>query len=152
MISRLIVIRHGKPLSDGFAEDGLRPLSNEGRIVQRQMAERLKALGISPGLILTSPLLRAVQSAEIVGEVFEAPVEEESALGEEFDAEVVLGRILPGKTIAIVGHMPTLPQLVEKLVGKPVLPDGICKSGMVILSFKDKIGWGKAHFENYLKQ
>ncbi len=154
MTTRLIVIRHAAPVSNGHADDALKTLSKEGRLAQLKLAERLKAEGIIPKIIFTSPLIRAVQSAEILGEFLHVPVQEEPALGEYFDEAVILDH-LPSpeheETIALVGHMPTLAMLVEKLAGSRVLPDGIAKSGAVILEFEDKIGWGQAKFKSYLR-
>lgn len=154
MTTKLIVIRHAAPVSNGHADDALKTLSKEGRQAQRKLAEKLKAEGAIPKLILTSPLIRAVQSADILGEILQVPVQEEPALGEEFNEKVLLDHIPSPEheeTLALVGHMPTLAAFVEKLVGKRVLPDGIGKSGAVILEFEDQIGWGKASYQGYLQ-
>lgn len=146
-MTQLIVIRHGAQVHAGYGDDALKVLSEEGRITQRKVAMKLKEEGVTPTLILTSPLIRAVQSAEILGEVLEAPVEEEAALGAEFDEEALLNRLPPpekGETLIMVGHMPTLADFVERLVGERVLPHGIGKSGVVKLLFPKEIGWGKA--------
>jgi phosphohistidine phosphatase len=136
---KLIVIRHGAYTSDGS-------LSVEGRLAIGELANRLQGEGIKR--IYTSPLLRAVQSAEIIGEALQVPVEEEPALGDDFQEEVLLERIV--ETIALVGHMPTLAHLVERLVGARVLPHGIGKGGCVILTFEGQIGWGQAKFESLI--
>lgn len=146
MSTKLIVTRHADQINDGYAEDELKPLSQKGRHMQRQMAERLRSEGIQPSLILASPLLRAVQSAEILSEVLQTPFVLEPALGVDFDEDVILSRLQPNETVLLVGHMPTLVFLVEKLVGARVLPNGIGKSGVVRLTL-DEIGWGMARFE-----
>lgn len=142
MSTKLIITRHGDPINEGYADE-LKPLSEKGRLMQRKMAESLKNGGIQPALILTSPLLRAIQSAEILSVVLQVPFVEEPALGVDFDEEVILNRLKQSDTLLLVGHMPTLVFLVEKLVGARVLPQGIAKSGVVMLTL-DEIGWGKA--------
>ena len=137
MTTRLIIMRHG-------AQDHSGRLTEEGRQKHRQSAERLKELGIKLDLILTSPLIRAVQSAEILAEVLPAPIVVETGLGEDFDQEIILALIPQNQTIALVGHMPTLADLAEKLAGAPLLPHGLHKSEAILLTFPDKIDWGKA--------
>ncbi len=152
MTTRLIAIRHGKPKSDGYAEDALRPLSEEGEAIQRRVTEELKGHGLKPTMILTSPLLRALQTAEVISEIFKIPVYEDPALGVEFDGDALLDS-LPApefnETVVLVGHAPTLAQFVEKLVGAEVLPHGLAKSSAAVIDFHDEIGIGKAKFVGY---
>lgn len=71
-MKRLYLMRHGhSPTTQeaGVSSDALRPLSDLGREDARWMAAELARLGCAPGLILHSPLLRAVQTAAEVATV-----------------------------------------------------------------------------------
>lgn len=68
----LYLLRHGE--TDWNAEGRLQgqtdiPLNEKGKVQMLQVAEELKKLGIRVDLVITSPLLRARQSAEIVSEM-----------------------------------------------------------------------------------
>ena len=95
MSFQVIAIRHAIPVSEGYASDDLRPLSNEGREQQKVVVDKLKERGLQPSLVLASPLLRAQQTAEIVAEAYGLSLETEEALGVPFDASGLLERRLP---------------------------------------------------------
>ncbi len=65
----LVLFRHADALNVGEAgikTDEERPLSDKGKVRAKASARGLKALGLKPDLILSSPLVRARQTAEIV--------------------------------------------------------------------------------------
>lgn len=66
----LYILRHGLAVGGGYAghDDDLRPLSAEGRRRLGLTARLLASVGMPCSLILASPLLRAVQTAEIIAE------------------------------------------------------------------------------------
>lgn len=119
----LYLIRHGLAGEHGsYANDNERPLTEEGKQKTQQVAHRLVALNLEFDLILTSPLVRAKQTAEILME---------SGLGkqlEEFRPLAPEGRIedwlewlsswKPGKAgcLALVGHEPGLSTWAETLI------------------------------------
>jgi len=149
MTTRLVAIRHAKPLSEGYAEDSLRPLAEEGKAVQRIVTQKIKEGGIKPDVILCSPLLRAQQTAEIIGETFDIPVQDELALGDQFDSHKLLDFLPPpdhNQTIVFVGHAPTLAEFVNQLVGEVALPNGLSKSEAAVVEFDNTIGFGKGKF------
>jgi broad specificity phosphatase PhoE len=74
-VIELYLMRHGiaADLGDaGVLKDEDRPLTLEGRAKMRQAAEGIGEFGLKLNLILTSPLLRARQTAEVVAEVLDA--------------------------------------------------------------------------------
>jgi len=151
MATYLVAVRHAKPVSKGYSDDA-RPLSEEGRRGQKKVAQEMLQDERAFDCILTSPLVRAEQSAEILAKVFDASVTTEPALGNEFDADALLGKIpdtAMNQTICFVGHAPTLAVFVNKLVGKNVLPDGLSKASAVIIVFPDTIAYGQADFVQY---
>jgi phosphohistidine phosphatase len=65
----LFLLRHGiavEPGTPGLAHDSERPLTPEGRRKVRRLARALDRLEVQPGVILTSPFVRARQTAELV--------------------------------------------------------------------------------------
>lgn len=116
------------------------------------MSAFLFSLGFHPTRIFHSPLLRAEQTAEILGETFHIQPEVESALSYDFDEQALLKKIPDPKlnqTLIFVGHMPSLLLFAHALVGKPFLPGEMARSGTVVLEFEKEIGFGKASFITY---
>lgn len=123
MRTQLLLMRHGETANSGYADDDLRRLTPRGKLMQKIMAERLKEVQLIPDKIYSSSLIRAVESAEIVGQVLGIAVEQTPALGLDFNKEALFNLIemhFP-KRLLFVGHMPTLPQFLNTLVGKKVL-------------------------------
>src|SRR5579883_1178527 len=67
---QVLLLRHGIA-EDGHAgqSDAERALTNEGRKKLRQVLQRAATAGVQPDLILSSPLKRALQTAEIAKRV-----------------------------------------------------------------------------------
>jgi phosphohistidine phosphatase len=121
----LYILRHGiavEPGSPGYAKDADRPLTPEGERKLGQISEAMEALGLAFDLILSSPYLRARQTAEIVAESLKARKQL------EFSDSLVPGGSMkklveflnrlqppPGKVL-LVGHEPYLSGLVSLLV------------------------------------
>jgi phosphohistidine phosphatase len=63
---RVVLIRHGEASDPRSSPDGSRHLTSHGRALSRDVARALFARGVVPSVIYTSPLVRAVQTAEIV--------------------------------------------------------------------------------------
>ncbi len=138
---RLFIIRHG--LADwpswGGA-DAERPLNPEG--VRRLQAEgaRLAELGLKPGLILHSPLKRAQETAEILGEALgiSERVRVHDRLCPGFgshDLKKVLREHADLEELMLVGHAPDVGEVVKALTGSTVK----FKEGTVALVKVDEV-------------
>jgi phosphohistidine phosphatase len=122
---KLYVMRHG-PAED-HADSGVdadRALTASGRDRVRAVAKVLVDAGESPAHIVTSPLVRAVQTAEIVALVTKlfdrgGTVEVRRALAPGGDASrLALGFASEQRRrVLFVGHEPDLSTLVARLVG-----------------------------------
>jgi len=104
--------------------DDERPLTEKGRRQAERLGRLLAAAGLTPDAVLTSPLVRARETAEIVADLLGAVVRIESRLGEPLDLATV-DAILddagsPGRPI-VVGHDPDFSEIVTELVGAPIL-------------------------------
>jgi phosphohistidine phosphatase len=126
MTIRFFLVRHGRAEGRHPQGDAARRLLPEGRAA---FAAHARALASELPLvrIATSPLARAVETAELLSEASGAAVEEDAALGAgESDGRALLrhGRLLGDRT-ALVGHNPELAEAVSLAAGKQVeVPPG----------------------------
>ena len=120
---RVYLVRHGIALDHedrGALADDDRPLTAKGRVRFRRGARAFARLGEPPDFIFTSPLARAVQTAEILAAALKA---DEVLVLEELRPEGPIGKLLSevgrqvkdGQSVALVGHDPQMSQLVAAL-------------------------------------
>ncbi|GAB4234176.1 MAG: phosphohistidine phosphatase SixA [Chlamydiales bacterium] len=150
-MSRIVVaVRHAHPEApSGYASDDLIPLCDEGRIAQEKVVKALNQAGYIPTKILTSPLLRAKQTAEIIADYFGVNYEVFEALGSYFDRELLMSRLQyldDHEVVYLVGHAPTLAELVNDLAGEQVLHYGLSKSCAAVIQFDQRIIMGSGRF------
>lgn len=120
----LYLMRHGIALAQdepGINSDSERPLSPKGVKRLRSIAKGLARLKIPFSPFLTSPLLRARQTAEIVAQTLglEAELKEISGLAPESSVEQLmfsLTRFHAQKHMLLVGHEPLLSDTASFLV------------------------------------
>ncbi len=138
----LYIIRHGLAGDSGtYANDDERPLTEEGRQKTRQVAKRLVTLGLQFDLILSSPLIRARQTAEILlDEGLGQELQEVAYLSPDGDIANWLNWFQswnPGKnsSFALVGHEPNLSAWAELLAwGEAKGAIELKKAGVIGLS------------------
>jgi phosphohistidine phosphatase len=120
----LYLLRHGiavDPSVPDFAKDAERPLTPKGKRRLRQIAEAMGALKISFDLILSSPYVRAKQTAEIVAKVLKRRkklkfTDELMPGGNPKSLIQQLNDLHPKpKSILLVGHEPYLSKLIALL-------------------------------------
>lgn len=148
-------VRHAEAIEATMSlPDEWRSLTKKGRATTSKMRSIIFKNGPKPGIIITSPLVRAVQTAEILFK----KIHKESEI-------VISEHLLPGthinkfikyiqsydkdSCVVIVGHEPMLSMIVSKLLDKPSDSVKIKKSACVTLAFmpNKKI---KAKFLGYL--
>lgn len=122
---KLVVVRHAAAVerSPDISEE-TRYLTPEGRVFFRKTARTMLKNGVEPGLILTSPLLRAVQTADILVETlaYSGPfiVRDELRPGFDIqDLEKLLDDYPSVDELVLVGHEPDLSTLVAFLISRP---------------------------------
>ncbi len=120
----LYLVRHAEAAdrSDAYPDDDLRPLTPDGMTRFRAEVRALGELGVSIDRILSSPLVRARQTAEILSEVQPGhpPVLIADALAPGGSAARVfrdLARLTGDREVALVGHEPGIGQLAGRLIG-----------------------------------
>lgn len=131
---KLFFLRHG------IAEDAVggmrdydRALTSEGRAELDKVARAMLRLGVKPDVILSSPLVRARQTAQIVGEILGVAVEEavELQAGCSFeDLLRLLGRYSE-ETVMLVGHQPDLSSIAARLINADERGLVLKKAGLI---------------------
>jgi len=120
----LYLVRHGIAAERGeaYPNDDVRPLTPDGMAKFRKAVRGLARFDVSIDIVLTSPLLRARQTAEILAKgLGNAAVVDADALrpGARFDRLVRAVTDSSGNTaIALVGHEPDIGQAAGRLVGR----------------------------------
>mgnify|MGYP001115942431 FL=1 len=130
---KLCFLRHGEADWPNWTKpDNERPLTERGRKEMKRVAKFLERLKFIPDSILTSPLPRASQTAEIVGRRLGIELQTEPALAHGFNVER-LRRLLAerdAESVMIVGHEPEFSEVIGKLTGGKIK---ISKAGVALL-------------------
>jgi phosphohistidine phosphatase SixA len=109
---RLFLVRHAH--SAPGEPDSLRPLSAKGREQARALGERLAA--VSPDAVLTSPLLRARETATAIARAADLEARSDERLAPGATAEDVLATVEgAGETVVAVGHQPDCSEIAADL-------------------------------------
>lgn len=114
-----IAVEHGAP---GFARDAERPLTPKGRRQLHKIAAAMRAMKLRFDVILSSPLVRARQTAEIVAA--DLKVQKRLFLADELkpggNAKTLVKHIMaldsPPENLLLVGHEPCLSELISLFV------------------------------------
>jgi phosphohistidine phosphatase len=140
-MKKLIFVRHGRSEDpDPEISDFERSLTLKGKIISRQMARKLIEKDKSPGLMITSPAFRAIETAFIFAEEF--GIEHEKIIIDStlyykmnFQAltEIISRASDDTDEITLFGHNPSFTDIPDKLCkgGCDFLP----KSGVICISF-----------------
>jgi phosphohistidine phosphatase len=111
------LLRHGDA-EDG-SPDSERPLTDKGREQSRAVGAALGALGVEVDACLTSPKVRAAETARLACEPLGVePQLEPKLAGGPFDAEALAAGL--GDEVLLVGHDPDFSMAVHSLTGAQV--------------------------------
>jgi phosphohistidine phosphatase len=136
-MTQLYLVRHEEAEPGAFGPDGHRALTDHGRRRMHKNAQRFLDLGERPDLILTSPLVRAVQTAEILASVlgYDGPLLARNRVAEPASFADLLALLdeHPVKRLVMVGHEPTLSGFVAHLLGNPRMTRGFSPGTMIAL-------------------
>jgi phosphohistidine phosphatase len=120
----LYLVRHGiaEDRGDEWPDDSKRPLTSGGIGKLRKEARGLMALDVTFDQIVTSPLVRTRQTADVLAEVLKGkpPVATSDALAPAGTPAAVIqeiGRHVRKARVALVGHEPNLGELAAQLIG-----------------------------------
>ena len=130
---QVFLVRHAAAVDETLdLRDPFRHLTALGRDQATSLGERLRWYDCSPTQIWASPLVRAVQTAELIASAMhcKTAVEVAAALAPEGDAHAVVAavRALPASCgVLLVGHEPGLSAVGALLVGDPTF-EGLAKA------------------------
>lgn len=136
---KIYLVRHGiasDRIGGAVLNDGMRPLTDEGRSETKAVGKGLKRLGVKPDVIVVSPLVRTRQTAEILAEVFklERPLEICNALAPGGTPATIfkfLQQFDKAQEIMLVGHEPDVGLITAALLGAGDLEIPFQKAGVV---------------------
>jgi phosphohistidine phosphatase len=132
---RVYLFRHSRAVDEtATLPDDQRYLSVAGRRRAREVGARLAKEAVQFDAVLTSPLVRAVQTAELVAERlgFLGEVEAFPRLAPGFPARVAVGELASrGVSVAVFGHSPGISDIGAFLCSRPSFPG--LKPGMCAL-------------------
>ncbi len=140
----LYIVRHAwaEPRDDQqWPDDALRPLTKKGR---KRFAKLVRALGarrFSPQLVLTSPLVRCRQTADLIAENLsgEATTVDRPELAPNSDLEALVAwtarEAKDLDEVAWVGHAPDVGHLAAALIGDPRCAIEFAKGAVAAIEF-----------------
>ena len=124
MAYEVYLIRHGvaEERGEAWPDDTKRPLTDGGAARLRRIARGLVRLGVRLDVVLTSPLVRARQTADVVAVAFEPRppivVVDSLAPGASYDRVLTdLEKQSRRTRIALVGHEPGIGEIAARLAG-----------------------------------
>lgn len=157
-LREVYILRHGIAADHGsFSKDSERPLTEEGQIKTGKIARAMKGLELSFDLILSSPYVRARETAEIVAR--EMDLEKRLKFSDHLmvggDPVLMIREInkdyREAQSILLVGHEPYLSGLISVLSAGSDMP--ICvlkKAGFAKLSLASEFRYGRCAYLEWL--
>lgn len=137
---KIYLVRHGiasDRIGGAVLNDGMRPLTDEGRTETKAVGKGLKKIGVKPDVMVVSPLVRTRQTAEILAEVLkvERPLEICNALAPGGTPSTIfkfLQQFDKAQELMLVGHEPDVGAIVANLIGAhdleiPFPKAGVCR-------------------------
>ena len=155
----LYIMRHGlaeEPSPKG--DDAARKLTPKGADKIRKAAAGMRATGLAFNMILTSPIARAAETAEIVANEIGGPkpraVPELSTGASPANALEALAKQRLPESVMVVGHEPTLSRLASLMLTGSSESVGIKlkQGGVIALEFPDRVERGAAQLRWMMTQ
>ncbi len=135
------LFRHGIAVDRSDAScppDPERPLTDEGVKRTRAAARGLAALDLAPTAVLSSPYVRARQTADLAVMELGLPgdsVREIPALTPDGDPDEVLTALADvGDDVLCAGHAPNLDRVIARAAGAPRVFTALKKAGLAVLA------------------
>jgi len=142
---RLHLLRHAHAgdAIDWEGDDALRPLTQKGRGQAERLGRFLRDHGVRPDVIVSSPKVRALQTAEIVAAELGMTVRRDARLGDEFGKRELWALLdeLGAREPMLVGHDPDLSGLLAYLIDAVGLP--MRKATLATIDLETRLGDGE---------
>jgi phosphohistidine phosphatase len=110
---KVVLVRHAEAAPGD--PDELRALTPAGHEQARRLGEQLRAEGIRPDAVLTSPLLRARETGADLGFGEPEPIDELSPGATAEDVRAATAGL--GETVVVVGHQPDCSRITAAVRG-----------------------------------
>jgi phosphohistidine phosphatase len=115
---RLYLVRHAEAAPGN--PDELRTLTEHGQEQARRVGEQLARDGVRPDAVLSSPLLRARETAQAIAKATGASAEPDERLAPGATAEAVRATVAGrGEAVVVVGHQPDCGKIAASISGGP---------------------------------
>lgn len=115
----LVLMRHGVAEDpDARPTDAERRLTPEGLAAAGQAARGLVALGVQPDVVVTSPLIRCHQTAQLVADAAGCPLQDDARLAPGMTTDDLLDVVLDhpdARVIVCCSHQPGLTYALDAL-------------------------------------
>jgi len=134
---------HAGDAFDWIGDDDLRPLTKKGRRQCERLGAFLDKHGVRPDVIVTSPLVRAQQTAEIVAGTLGMSVKKDPRLGAGFGKRELWALLdeTGAREPMFVGHDPDFSMLLSYLVDAAGMP--MRKGTLATIDLHTKLGDGE---------
>jgi phosphohistidine phosphatase SixA len=127
---RVYLARHAQ--AAGGEPDDLRPLTAEGRADARALGERLARDGVRAAAVISSPLLRARETAAEIGRALGCEPEADERLAPGATAALVRAAVDGrGDEVVVVGHQPDCGLIAAEITGGE--PPSFPPAGLAVL-------------------
>lgn len=140
---QLYFLRHGEADWPHWTRpDDERPLTDFGKKEVRQVAKFLDRLKVKPNLVVTSPLPRALQTAEVAADQLKTKLRQDEALEPGFgisELRTLLKRH-GSKALMLVGHEPDFTSVISALTGASFK---LSKAGVALVDFDPETEKGR---------
>ena len=140
---QLYFLRHGEADWPGWTKpDDERPLTDFGKKEVRQVAKFLNRLKVKPDVIVSSPLPRALQTADVAAEQLKTKLRQDEALEPGFgvsELRTVLKRHR-SKVLMLVGHEPDFSSVISALTGASLK---LSKAGVALVDIDPEAQEGR---------
>lgn len=141
---KLYLVRHAiAEDSANYEDDSLRPLTDKGRERMKKIAAALREIGVQPDLIVSSPFVRANQTASVLAQAlkYREQIVYSDSLAPMGEAGDMIGEINEKYSVdelMLVGHEPSLSSLAGLLLaGDAEIAINLKKGGVCCLSADD---------------
>jgi len=143
---QLYFLRHGEADWPGWTKpDDERPLTDFGKKEVRQVGKFLNRLKVKPDLVVTSPLPRALQTAEVAAEQLKTKLRQDEGLEPGFGI-TELRTVLKqhhSKVLMLVGHEPDFSSVISAVTGASLK---LSKAGVALVDFDPETERGRIHW------
>ncbi len=148
----IYLIRHGEAEKAVIGKkDFDRELTVTGKAKLKNAAERWKAVIPRFDYIISSPLLRALQTAQVIGEVFgyskDIISDKKLSPGGKTEGVIEIANSLDGEDFAFVGHQPDLGEHLSNLLANEEIMTEFKKGTVAKISFSSKARLSKGLLE-----